>query len=70
MGLEGPNIHSIEEGDYEDPHFGGYTERKDTYVDKSLMIESRRDSNGTDKASSVASKTFTEILMRQMYKHD
>jgi hypothetical protein len=29
------------------------------------MLESKRDS-----ASSVASKTFTDILMKKMYNHD
>lgn len=58
----------MEEGDYEDPHFGREPSRKDSYADKSLMLESRREK--TDRASSVASKTLTDIVMRQMYKHD
>ncbi len=71
MGFEEPDIHQIENNNnYQDPHFGGELTKKDPYADRSLMLESRRSSNEVDKASSCASKTFTDIIMKQMYKHD
>ncbi len=34
------------------------------------MLESNRNSGAEEKGSSVESKTFTDIIMKQMYKHD
>jgi hypothetical protein len=64
------DIHELEgESEEEkDPYFGVETERKDAEADKSLMLESKRDSG--EVPSSVVSKTLTDYVMKRMYKHD
>lgn len=51
-----------EEGSEKDPYFGVQT-KKDPSVNKSLMLQSKRD-------SSVVSKTLTDLVLQKMYKHD
>jgi hypothetical protein len=66
MGIEA-NLDSVEdeeEGEEKDPYFGVEATKRDPAIDKSLMLESKRDSG------SVVSKTFTDLVMQKMYKHD
>ena len=70
MGNEG-NIDDIGDENYQDPYFGERKEeeyRRDSYADRSLMLESKRNS-GSERGS-VASKTLTDLVMKKMYRHD
>ena len=48
-------------------HFG-QDSKKDSYADRSLMLESKRNS-GSERGSNV-SKSLTDLVMKRMYRHD